>query len=96
MSKSSGGKARKTVEIVNRLGLHARAATEFVKLAATFRAEVTVRKDGECVDGKSIISLLTLSAGVGTRIEIEAHGEDAEDALAALASLVARKFDEPA
>ncbi len=85
---------RRTVEIVNRLGMHARAAKCFVQLAMTFKADVAVTKDGEQVDGKSIISLMTLAAGKGSSIDIEARGEDAEAALAALSKLIADRFGE--
>jgi len=87
---------RRTVEIVNRLGLHARAATLFVKVAGEFAAEVWVTKDGERVDGKSIMGLMMLAAGQGSRIDVETRGRDAAEALGALAELVAAKFDEPA
>jgi len=87
--------ARRTVEIVNRLGLHARAATLFVQTANAFSASVSVTKDGETVDGKSIIGLLMLAAGQGTSIDIEAKGADAPEVLEALAHLVKNRFDEP-
>jgi len=87
--------ARRTVEIVNRLGLHARAATLFVQAANAFSSSVAVVKDGETVDGKSIIGLLMLAAGQGSTIDIEAKGADAAQALEALAQLVKNRFDEP-
>lgn len=86
--------ARRTVEIVNRLGLHARAATLFVQAANAFASSVTVTKDGETVDGKSIIGLLMLAAAQGTSIDIEARGVDAQEALEALVQLVQNRFDE--
>jgi phosphocarrier protein len=82
------------VAIVNPLGLHARPAAEFVKLAARFRAEVEVEKDGMTVNGKSIMGVMTLAAECGSAIRIRASGEDADAALAALVDLVARGFDE--
>jgi phosphocarrier protein len=82
------------VAIVNPLGLHARPAAAFVKLAARFRADVEVVKDGTAVNGKSIMGVMTLAAECGSRIQIRATGDDAEAALAALADLVARGFDE--
>ena len=84
----------RTVEIVNKRGLHARASAKFVKLASTFDAEVRVSKDGQTVDARSIMGLMMLAAGPGASIEIQAEGAEAEPALAALAQLVANRFDE--
>ena len=84
----------RTVEIVNERGLHARASAKFVKLAAGFEAEVRVSKDGQTVDARSIMGLMMLAAGLGSRIEIEAEGDQAGEALDALAALVAARFDE--
>ena len=84
----------RTVEIVNRLGLHARPAAEFVKLAARFKAEVLVEKDGLQVNGKSIMGVLMLAAEHGSRLRIQASGSDAEEAVAALSDLVTRGFEE--
>jgi len=86
--------AARTVEIVNRRGLHARASAKFVKLASGFDAEVRVSKDGQTVDARSIMGLMMLAAGPGCSVEIEAEGPDAEPALDALAALVAARFDE--
>ncbi|HEY9217182.1 MAG TPA: HPr family phosphocarrier protein [Phenylobacterium sp.] len=86
--------ARRTVEIVNQRGLHARASAKFVKLAATFDAEVTVGKDGTTVDARSIMGLMMLAAGTGAEIEIAAEGPEADAAIEALATLVADRFDE--
>lgn len=94
MSRGDPAVARRSVAIVNRLGLHARAATVFVQTASRFRASVSVAKDGEVVDGKSIIGLMMLAAGLGSSIEIEAHGDDANEAVEALAELVNNRFDE--
>ena len=88
------GSARRTVDIVNIRGLHARASAKFVKLASTFDAEVRVTKDGQTVDARPIMGLMMLAAGPGCCIEIEAEGKDAESAAAALEELVAGKFDE--
>lgn len=82
------------VPIVNPLGLHARPAAEFVKLASRFRADVQVEKDGMTVNGKSIMGVMTLAAECGSAIRIRTSGDDAEAALAALVDLVARGFDE--
>jgi len=86
--------AERAVPIVNPLGLHARPAAEFVKLASRFRADVQVEKDGMMVNGKSIMGVMTLAAECGSTIRIRAAGDDAEAALAALVDLVARGFDE--
>jgi phosphocarrier protein HPr len=86
--------AVRTVEIVNKRGLHARASAKFVKLAATFDAEVRVSKDGQTVDARSIMGLMMLAAAPGCRIDIEAEGDQAEAAVEALVGLVAARFDE--
>jgi phosphocarrier protein len=86
--------SERLVPIVNPLGLHARPAAEFVKLAARFRADVRVEKDGMMVNGKSIMGVMTLAAECGSAIRIRTSGDDAEAALAALVDLVARGFDE--
>jgi phosphocarrier protein HPr len=78
----------------NRLGLHARAAAKFVHAAATFESKITITKDGDEVDGKSILGLLLLAAGKGTPLLVRAEGPDEDRALAALRDLVGRKFDE--
>lgn len=82
------------VTILNKRGLHARAAAKFVKLAAQFQAEVTVTKDGTTVSGRSIMGLMMLAASPGTEIEIGASGIDAVAALDGIAALIAAKFDE--
>jgi phosphocarrier protein len=82
------------VEIVNPLGLHLRAAEKFVHLALQFQTEVRVHHGAKTVDGKSILDLATLAAECGTRLELEASGQDAEAALDALAELVAAQFHE--
>ena len=70
--------AERTVEIVNERGLHARASAKFVKLAGGFDAEVTVSRDGQTVDARSIMGLMMLAAGPGSTIEISAEGAEAE------------------
>lgn len=80
--------------IVNRRGLHARAAAQFVKLAGEFDAEITVAKDGTEVSGLSIMGLMMLAAAPGTSIEVRARGEQAEEAIAAIAVLISGGFDE--
>ena len=80
--------------IVNRLGLHARAATKFVNLAKTFESTVRVRKGDKAVDGKSIMSVLLLEAPIGTELVLECDGADASEAHDALSALVADRFGE--
>lgn len=80
--------------IENRLGLHARAAAKLVQTASRFKSAVKIRKNGEEVDGKSILGILLLAASQGTRIIVCISGEDEADALAALEDLLARRFDE--
>ncbi|WP_374575251.1 HPr family phosphocarrier protein [Phenylobacterium sp.] len=82
------------VEIVNERGLHARASAKFVKTASGFDAEVTVSREGQTVDARSIMGLMMLAAGLGSTIEIAAEGPEAEAALEALVTLVANRFDE--
>ena len=91
---AEGSNVRRTVTIVNRRGLHARAAARFVKLAAQYRADISVAKNGTVVSGLSIMGLMMLAAGPGTEIEICASGAQAVEAIAALGALVAGKFDE--
>ena len=83
-----------TLNICNTRGLHARASAKFVKLASSFESEIHVTRDGVTVDARSIMGLLMLGAGIGCSIDVTAEGEDAEEAMAALTDLVARKFDE--
>jgi phosphocarrier protein len=90
----SAQNAEKTVQIQNELGLHARAGTKFVQTASKFPCEITVTKAGNEVNGKSILSLLTLMAPKGTTLVIRARGERAEDAVAALVQLIDDKFGE--
>ena len=87
-------KAARTVEIINERGLHARASAKFVKLSGGFDAEVTVTREGQTVDARSIMGLMMLAAGPGCYIEIAAEGPEADAAVAALAELVAARFDE--
>ena len=83
-----------TVEIINELGMHARAATKFVQLSATFDCTVNVEKDGQTVNGKSIMGVLMLVASKGSSIRIVTEGEQAEACGSALAQLVAERFGE--
>lgn len=84
----------RTVTIKNRLGLHARAAASFVKLAFRYRSDIDLVEGKKRANGKSIMGLLTLAASQGTEVIIEATGADAERAIAALAKLVDNKFGE--
>ena len=88
------GKLQKEVTILNKLGLHARPAAMFVRVANKHRAEIWIEKDGEQVNGKSIMGLMMLAAGQGSRIVISAEGADAQNALNELELLVQRRFDE--
>ena len=85
---------QKELEIQNRLGLHARPCSKFVKLASSFKAEIWVAKDDESVNGKSIMGLMMLAAGQGSRLQITCEGTDAQAALHALEALINQKFDE--
>ena len=86
--------ASRTVEIVNKRGLHARASAKFVKLATEFDAEVRVSRDGTVVDARSIMGLMMLAAGPGCCIDIEAEGPEAAKAVDALVALVCDRFEE--
>lgn len=85
---------RETLTIVNRLGLHARAAALFVQTVQPFDCEIHVSKDGETVSGRSIMGLMMLAAGKGSSIEVSVSGPDAAEALEVIRSLVADKFHE--
>lgn len=82
------------VEIVNPLGFHARPAAEFVRLAASFRCDLWLEKDGVEVNAKSILGVLMLAAEKGSQLMIRAKGDDADDALTALGDLIAGGFEE--
>lgn len=86
--------AQREFQIQNKLGIHARPAAQFVKTASKFTSDVKVEKDGEEVDGKSIMGLMMLAAGHGSSITVIAEGDDADAALAAIADLIDRKFEE--
>ena len=86
--------AEREFDIRNRLGLHARAAAQLVRLANQFSSEIRVSKDGVEVNGKSIMGVLMLAAPKDTRILVRASGPDAEEALAAIGALIDRKFGE--
>lgn len=84
----------RTIRIVNRLGLHARAAAKLVTTAERFRAEVEVTRDGQTVSALSIMGLMMLGAGCGETVQLSADGPDAADALAAVTALIADGFGE--
>ena len=83
------------VEIVNKLGLHARAAAKLVATASRFGAEITIWRDDQDANAKSIMRVMMLAASRGTTLRLEALGEDAEQAVAALVDLIADRFGEP-
>ncbi|MGN6384598.1 MAG: HPr family phosphocarrier protein [Verrucomicrobiota bacterium] len=80
--------------IINKLGVHARPAAMFVKVANRFQSDIYVEKDGEVVNGKSIMGLMMLAAGPGSKLRVKATGQDAADALNEIEALLKRKFDE--
>jgi len=84
----------KKLEIKNKLGLHARAAALLVQTVNRFAAEVKISKDGQVVDARSILGVLTLAATKGSKIQIEAKGKDAEEVVRAIEKLVDKKFFE--
>lgn len=84
-----------TLKIINRLGLHARAAAKFMQTAAGYTCEINVDKQGKSVNGKSIMGLMMLAASQGSELTVSTQGDDAEAALAALRELVENRFGEP-
>jgi len=84
----------KELEIINRLGLHARAAAKLVHTSARFASNIKVKKGNEEVDGKSILGILLLAAGKGSVITVSADGKDEQEALDSIERLIANKFDE--
>jgi len=80
--------------VSNKLGIHARPAAMFVKTANRFSCDIFVEKDGEKVNGKSIMGLMMLAAGPGSKLTVHAQGQDASQALAEIETLIKRKFDE--
>ncbi len=85
---------RREVEIVNELGMHARAAAKLVQTTGKFRSNVNLEKDGQSVDGKSILGILLLAAAKGSRLWVRVEGDDEEEAVAAIVDLVADRFGE--
>ncbi|HEV8335997.1 MAG TPA: HPr family phosphocarrier protein [Candidatus Polarisedimenticolia bacterium] len=82
------------VTLINALGLHARAAARLVQVASRFRARITLTKEGRTVDAKSILGVLMLSGALGDRLLLAAHGEDEDEALAAVEALFLSRFGE--
>lgn len=85
---------QQTFTIINKLGLHARAAAKFVTTASAFNAEIMVHRNGREVNGKSIMGVMMLAAAKGTEITVHADGDDADEALQAIGSLIADYFGE--
>jgi phosphocarrier protein HPr len=88
-------KVVKKVEVKNKLGIHARAAALLVQTVNKFTAQVSLSKDGQIADGRSIMGVLTLAATQGSKIQVEASGDDAEQAVRAIEKLIDKKFNEP-
>ena len=85
---------RQQIEIINKLGLHARAAAKFVSCTSAFSSAIRVGNDGKLVDGKSIMAIMMLAAGKGTVLEVEIEGDDEHEAMDALKELIENRFDE--
>ena len=84
----------KEITIVNRLGMHARPAAMFVRIASRYRCDIWVEKDGDEINGKSIMGLMMLAAGQGSKLRLRCEGADAQEALRELEQLVAGRFNE--
>jgi phosphocarrier protein len=84
----------RSMVVLNKLGIHARPASQFVQVASRYHSEILVEKDGDIANGKSIMSLLMLAAGPGSRLIVRARGHDAEQAIRELEALVSSKFNE--
>lgn len=82
------------IEIINKLGLHARAASKLVSVTSKFSSDIRIVKDDKSVDGKSILSIMMLAAHKGTQLTIQTEGEDQDQALSAIAALINNRFDE--
>ena len=99
LNRRSGGagpgqKIEKEITVINRLGLHARPAAMFVRIASRYRSEIWVEKEGEQINGKSIMGLMMLAAGLGSKLKITCEGADSDKALIEIEALILRKFDE--
>ena len=93
-SSGQSQKIEKEITIVNRLGLHARPAAMFVRIASRYRSEVWVSKEGEQINGKSIMGLMMLAAGQGSTLTIKCEGPDADKVMEELEELIQQKFNE--
>ena len=93
-SAGPGMKVEKEITIINRLGLHARPAAMFVRISSRYRSEVWVEKEGEQINGKSIMGLMMLAAGQGSKLTIRCEGPDADKAMEELEELIRKKFNE--
>jgi len=86
--------ASRNVEIINKLGMHARAAAKFVKLASSFKSDIDIEKDSQRVNAKSIMGVMMLAASKGSTVTLHANGSDADKSLDALEQLINDRFDE--
>jgi phosphocarrier protein len=93
-NQPTGASVVRELIVGNKLGLHARPAAMFVRVANRFSSDIIVEKDGEEINGKSIMGLMLLAAGCGSRLKVTVTGSDANDLVQALEELIARKFDE--
>lgn len=84
----------KKIKIINKLGLHARAAAQFVQLASSFSSHIEIEKDNRRVNGKSIMGVMMLAAGKGSEITLYADGEDEEDSMQKIEELIKNRFNE--
>ena len=89
-----GQKIEKEITVINRLGLHARPAAMFVRIASRYRSEIWVEKEGEQINGKSIMGLMMLAAGQGSKLLIRCEGPDADKVMEELEELIQQKFNE--
>lgn len=83
-----------TIEIINKLGLHARAASKLANLCSQFKCKITIRKNAQSADGKGLMSLMLLAAGKETTLSLICDGPDEQEAISAITSLIANRFDE--
>jgi len=83
-----------TTQIINKLGMHARASAKFVSLAAHYKSDVTLGRNGQHANGKSIMGIMMLAAGKGSQVELSVNGEDEDQALEALLALIVNRFGE--
>jgi len=82
------------IEIINKLGMHARAAAQFVQMASSFNSHIEIEKDGRRVNGKSIMGVMMLAAGKGSKVTLYADGEDEDESIKELANLINNRFNE--